>query len=833
MKNHHEVFFTHALLHDLKHYLPAQAPLKDFIHHNTLHAFQSESFFDALRKASVILGYKTLFTLEEYRKLYEQGKIDEAILERVVQASKGEKVRDSWIQNLKTKTYNQVRSKRIGSLRHAWKQEYRIDLNALVHPDLFRILNSYLDQGIAIWRYPVTNDSFLGCVRALEGNGFTSFFTTSRAKKLVLDENIKMEDLLKILVGDESLYAQYVFDQQFSHPGWSGMVSTIEDLPQSLLDTRNITLHELILLELILEIDRLDTVLGNKWAPLGSKLELRPRPLFDNVPVTELDEVLALWQEAYEWTYHDQVLGAIQLQKNSSTEQTAASFQALFCIDDRSCSLRRYIELQDPNCATYGTPGHFGIPTYYRPEHGKFNTKICPAPVTPKHLIKELGAARKNTKDMHFTRHTHGLVAGWLITHTIGFWSAMRLLVNVFWPSTEPSKALSAQHMSAKSNLTVEHTAKLGKEDGLQVGFTIPEMTDIVKNVLISIGLTKDFAPIVYVVGHGSSSVNNTHYAGYDCGACSGRPGSVNARSFSKMANHAEVRKALVEKGISIPAQTLFLGALHDTSRDEISFFDEELLSGPQVELHAKNHKLMILALDQNAKERSRRFELINTGKTAARIHDKVRTRTVSLFEPRPELNHATNALCIVGRRDLTHGIFLDRRSFLNSYDYRLDADGAYLLNILKAAAPVCGGINLEYFFSRVDNHKLGAGTKLPHNVMGLIGVANGIGGDLRPGLPSQMIEVHDPVRLLLIVEHLPETVLKTIKSSPETYEWFENAWVHLAVVHPETRAIALFQKGEFVPYLPLAKRIEHVSDITPLLEKNVDNMPVYLMQHA
>jgi hypothetical protein len=95
------------------------------------------------------------------------------------------------------------------------------------------------------------------------------------------------------------------------------------------------------------------------------------------------------------------------------------------------------------------------------------------------------------------------------------------------------------------------------------------------------------------------------------------------------------------------------------------------------------------------------------------------------------------------------------------------------------------------------------------------------------------MIEVHDPVRLLLIVEHLPETVLKTIKSSPETYEWFENAWVHLAVVHPETRAIALFQKGEFVPYHPLAKRIEHVSDITPLLEKNVDNMPVYLMQHA
>jgi uncharacterized protein YbcC (UPF0753/DUF2309 family) len=105
--------------------------------------------------------------------------------------------------------------------------------------------------------------------------------------------------------------------------------------------------------------------------------------------------------------------------------------------------------------------------------------------------------------------------------------------------------------------------------------------------------------------------------------------------------------------------------------------------------------------------------------------------------------------------------LFLDRRSFLNSFDYRIDPEGKYLFNILKAAAPVCGGINLEYFFSRVDNQKLGAGSKLPHNVMGLIGVANGYDGDLRPGLPSQMIEIHDPVRLLVIVEHLPEVVSK------------------------------------------------------------------------
>ena len=64
----------------------------------------------------------------------------------------------------------------------------------------------------------------------------------------------------------------------------------------------------------------------------------------------------------------------------------------------------------------------------------------------------------------------------------------------------------------------------------------------------------------------------------------------------------------------------------------------------------------------------------------------------------------------------------------------------------------------LEIFsIERIAESTVGAGTKLPHNVMGLIGVANSSDGDLRPGLPVQMIEVHDPVRLLVIVEHFPE----------------------------------------------------------------------------
>jgi uncharacterized protein YbcC (UPF0753/DUF2309 family) len=384
--------------------------------------------------------------------------------------------------------------------------------------------------------------------------------------------------------------------------------------------------------------------------------------------------------------------------------------------------------------------------------------------------------------------------------------------------------------MDKVSKLTIENKNPEHRENGLQIGFTITEMANRVEGLLKSIGLVQDFAPLVYVVGHGASSVNNPHYAAYDCGACSGRPGSVNARVFSFMANHPRVREMLLERGVVIPATTQFIGGLHDTTRDDIVFYDEQSLSPDNQVRHKTHQATFARALDLNAKERSRRFVSINTKASPSKIHERVRRRSVSLFEPRPELNHATNALCLVGRRALSKGLFLDRRSFLFSYDYRVDPEGKYLFNIMKAAAPVCGGINLEYYFSRVDNQKLGAGTKLPHNVMGLVGVANGIDGDLRPGLPSQMIEVHDPVRLFFVLEHYPDVVLRAIQELPATYEWFINEWVHLVVVNPETGAFSVFQEGQMVDYQPAYQPIRAVADITPLLESHQENFPVYTL---
>ena len=297
---------------------------------------------------------------------------------------------------------------------------------------------------------------------------------------------------------------------------------------------------------------------------------------------------------------------------------------------------------------------------------------------------------------------------------------------------------------------------------------------------------------------------------------------------MAKIANRKDVREMLKERGVIIPDSTHFIAALHDTCRDEFTYFDTEQIGIEYHELFEKHKNQFNDALSFNAAERSRRFGTMQVNHPEKALN-KVRLRSLSLFEPRPELNHATNAACIVGRRALTRGLFLDRRSFLNSYDYRVDPKGAFLTGIMNAIAPVCGGINLEYFFSRVDNNNLGAGTKLPHNVMGLIAVANGIDGDLRTGLPSQMIEVHDPVRLLAVVEHFPSVVLEVIKKNPATFEWFHNEWVNLVVYHPEEQQFYLLRNGEFHPYSPMDQDIPSGPLNIHQLVSSTDNLHVQI----
>jgi uncharacterized protein YbcC (UPF0753/DUF2309 family) len=836
------------LLHALKHYLPTQGPLKDFVHHNTLHAFQDMKFYDALYKASAIFGYQTTLTLTEYRDLYGIKRITPKMLEKVIRQSKGDEAFDALHERALYKEYDWTREPRVGRLRDEWRQRYFIDMDNAVQPLLFRIICSYIDQGIAISPFPYEDKGLLNALRDLEDHSLVSFFKTKEARDLLQNESTTITKLLEMLVGNETYYEQYVYDQQFAHRGWSGIVATLEDKPESLMYAKNISLEDMIILELLFEIDTLTERLGKTWQPLGVNLTQPPIDMFADEPSTELEEVIKIWQDAFEWSYYDTVLAGILLTLPSKSARESAepkSFQSIFCIDDREYSLRTYVESLDPNAETLGAPGFFGVEFYFHPAGAKFYDKLCPAPVTPKYLIKEVpqNDPHAHEKEIMYSKQSHKFVRGFFYSYLLGIPALGKLIANLINPTMSPAIADAFAHMDPHAELTIVHTGEKDEDKGLQIGFTVEEMTDRVEKTLRCIGLVKNFSPLVYVIGHGSSSANNPHHGAHDCGACSGRPGLVNARVFAYMANYQPVRELLEKRGLAIPDATQFVGGLHDTASDEIAFYDENVLSAENKTLHDKNVRLFEEALDLDAKERSRRFMSISTKQSIKKIRKDIKKRSVSYFEPRPELGHGTNALCVVGRRDLTKQLFLDRRAFLNSYDYTTDPDGALLGNVLAPLGVVCGGINLEYFFSRMDNYKLGAGTKLPHNVMGLVGVANSSDGDLRSGLPLQMVEVHDPVRLLMVVEHYPEVVKKVVQSNPDLYQWFANEWIHLVALHPQEQKLYVMQDGEFVPYAPLTKKLPTMDDLprtfettlkmktNHILDATQENLPVHIIK--
>jgi uncharacterized protein YbcC (UPF0753/DUF2309 family) len=851
----HIGFKEEHILHELKHFLPSQQALKDFIHHNSLHAFQHLKFYEAIFKASKIFGFQVSLQLSEFRQLYQTGRIREDIVDMILATKKGKDHFFEWKKKLIEGNYDTINHPRIGQLRKYWKEVYAFDLDNNVHPLLFRILCGFLDQGIAITAFPFANKSFTESVKELEQNSLVSFFKTKKVRKKFLSGEYSITELLTTIVGKEEYFEQYLFDQQFAHHGWSGFISAVEDNPHTLLDNKKITFKEVVEFELLMELDAVTHAFGSGWQPLTNHITEPPLDLFADVPKTELAEVIELWQDAFEWSYYDSVLKGIliaedkrELQQNGgaviSITKNTPSLQAIFCIDEREDSIRRHIEAVDKKAETFGAPGFFGVEFYFQQQGSKFYDKLCPAPVTPKYLIKESDAKAVRQEELIYTKHTHGIVSGFFLSIGFGFWAFVKKIEMLFRPKMSPAISNAYGHMDKQSTLSIENKNPADTENGLQIGYTVDEMAARAEGFLRGIGMVKSFAPIVYIIAHGSSSANNPHHGAHDCGACSGRPGATNARVQAFILNHTPVREILAAKGINIPAATQFIGCMHDTAADVMAYYDENILSEENENAHFINIQNFETALNLNAKERSRRFASINTKQELEQVRKAIHNRSVSLFEPRPELGHGTNTLAIIGRRQVTKGLFLDRRAFLNSYDHTTDADGTILSAVMRPIGLVCGGINLEYYFSRVDNIKMGAGTKLPHNVMGLFGVANSSDGDLRPGLPWQMIEVHDPVRLMVIVEHKPEIVLKAIQSSPEVFEWYKNEWVHIVALHPEEKQFYYFKNGTFSKYEPVtaSSEIKTIHNMVQFIEgakemetnhivhATEENLPVYLL---
>ncbi|MGZ8190801.1 MAG: YbcC family protein [Methylococcaceae bacterium] len=834
----------------IAHWLPTQGPIKDFIHHNTLHAVQHYPFHKGVAIAAKVFGARSYLPVADYQAMYRQGRIKDFAIDWAIKQSGYTPDHFPLLRNNlfivdHTKHYPPVSLANHG-IRNSWLTGLEVDLNSLVHPILFRLLANFLDQGISRWTLAKPGESFWECVWRLAQNSLLPLYPFhDPAVRELLNQSPDevIQACLQRIVGSEALYEQYLLEMILAHPGWSGMVRLIELDPKSLLERRQISLKEMIAVELVAELAILSKKRGADFITIAAMPHSSEIPLLCDyeakavVPLT-----LKIWHEAMEYSLHAELLTALKAQDAPVKTKEPPIAQAFFCFDDRECSLRRYLEEINPAIETFGAAGFFGIDFLYQGFDDAYPVAQCPNILSPKHLIMESNLQLEVEKndlteglsDLHIKPHS--LFRGWLFTQILGIAYAARMLWDVFRPGSQLLKIKKLSEVEAHTHLHLLRESDEPTEDGKLLGFSFTEMADKIEGLLRNIGLTQNFAPLVVVVAHGSSSTNNPHFAAYDCGACSGKPGAPNARAFAWMANHESVRDILRERGIDIPPTSHFVAALHNTSRDEITYYDKHLFAQYPADGLQTFQQAMQEALQKNALERCRWFELGPESHSHDEAHEHVINRASSIFEPRPELNHSNNLYCVVGRRSLTTGLFLDRRSFLHSYDPGTDPEGNIIVKILSAIIPVCGGINLEYLFSRIDNSVYGAGTKLPHNVIGLLGVANGVEGDLRTGLPSQMIEVHEPARLLIVIEQTTELLDKAFaKLGDPLKEWLDNDWVRLAACHPGSRDLYFYHStGWEAVELPTDCVAPSASHSESIIVGKTTTIPVHLLRrHA
>ena len=736
-----------------------------------------------------------------------------------------------------------------------------LDLDLVVHPPLIRLSGAFLDQGIAYWPMPLRELGLLSASRKIMGQpaGISLKHLSGIPKEFRRQETASLTPVATVLEMFQRLgieqenWEEFLQAELLALPGWAGLISCLEKDPSLAPHERvRASLMEFVALRLTYTVVALEDILGEARAwrslrpkPLHQNLQVRRARLFDAAQLLGLNSLTLsslpenvfenFYQEleafhhverrrllhlAYERRHERQVL--IPLSKHRSSPlpddtQLRTDAQVIFCIDEREESIRRALEEVDPTIETHGAAGFFGCAIDYAGIDDAHAVALCPVVVKPGHAVREkpleedsqLFQKRQAARRLWAKIVNEGsiasrtLVRGSFSTALLGLLNLFPMVVRLLSPLAYrkltswlnelflPEPRTELQFMR-EDDLSRQATAQL------QMGFSVEEMADRVASVLAPAGLRKGHARIVAVLGHGSTSLNNPHESAHDCGACGGRRGGPNARVFAAMANEPEVRSALRRREIFIPEDVWFVGGYHDTSSDEIQLFDLNRVPKSHCSDLVRLQKSLEKARALSAHERARRFEAARFALDADAGLRHVQERAEHLGEPRPEYGHCTNAVAIVGRRRYTRGLFLDRRAFLVSYDPDSDPENQVLAAVLGAVIPVCGGISLEYYFSSVDNEGYGCGTKLPHNISGLVGVMNGYQGDLRTGLPLQMVEIHEPVRVLFVIESTPQRVLPVIHASPLLKEFLENRWIRLATMDPDTGDIQIY-RGEGV----------------------------------
>lgn len=499
-------------------------------------------------------------------------------------------------------------------------------------------------------------------------------------------------------------------------------------------------------------------------------------------------EAAKIWLGAYEGHYRDQLLSTLDRRTTLPEERPAV--QAVFCIDVRSEGLRRHFEATGPY-ETLGFAGFFALPIRYQPFGSAEAIDLCPVLLRPSTEMAEqpraeadpaasrqlMGRQAFNTAQAMFDTARKAAVSPFILAEAGGFLAGPMAAAKTLAPAQYLKLRSRVRRMLAPPAITgidadPAHGAMSDQEQAL-----------FAETALTTMGLTCNFAPVVLLCGHGSTTENNPYASSLDCGACGGNRGGASARAAAAILNRDATRRLLAERGILIPDNTIFVAGEHDTATDKVTIFDPHLIPA----LHHESIAALQADLDRaGAALATERASLLPGARRRRDPTAQVVTRSADWAQVQPEWGLARNAAFIVAPRSVTAGVDLECRCFLHSYDPGVDPDGVALETILTAPMVVAHWINAQYYFSTADPEVLSAGDKTVHNIVGGIGVVGGAGGDLQVGLPLQSLfeaghAYHEPMRLLTVVQ-APQALLEAvIARNPVLRELFDGQWVHLA----------------------------------------------------
>lgn len=516
------------------------------------------------------------------------------------------------------------------------------------------------------------------------------------------------------------------------------------------------------------------------------------------------NQALNVWQRAQEISYQDGLLTRLCSVPVYRSDSNPA-VQAAFCIDVRSEVFRRHLEAQSATIQTLGFAGFFGLPISYEPLGSNARRPQLPGLLAPALAISDTSG--DSTVDTSIIERRDARLRarrGWQVFHSTPL-SAFTIVESMglgylaqLMRRTLPDSGPATSDNNMGLDLT--DTKALHPHLDANTAGGLAGQAQIAAQVLKGMGLTKHFARLVLLVGHGSQTRNNPHRAGLDCGACCGQRGDVNARVLATLLNDGAVRKQLHKQGIVIPESTRFIAGMHNTTTDAVELFDTVNLPKTHVDDLASITAQLASARQAAARERAPALALQNLQDKPEALARALAHRANDWAQTRPEWGLANNAAFVIAPRSATRGINLEGRCFLHDYDAERDPAGSLLEQIMTAPMVVAHWINMQYYASTVDSQRFGSGNKTLHNVVGgRIGVFEGNGGDLRIGLPLQSVHngenwQHTPLRLTVVIAAPRDAIEAVIGKHATVRQLVDNQWLY--IMRLENRQAEIYRNG-------------------------------------